>query len=412
MPKIGNSKKNKKAKAEKEQVIEVKTEPVETVVKTELTKPQESLLARKLAAQAVMIKKYSAVGGSASGLKPPLPYPTGLEVFDKEVLGIGGLPKGRIIEVYGPKSSGKSALAMHLAGAAQKLDPTITVKIYDVESSFTRKWGQAMGLDVGEETDADDDDFKKGVQRFGRTTVVRGLSAEETAAMIKEDLSLGELAPNIIIIDSVAVLNPEQVMAKDNEDLSMHDNYALAKFLTEFLKSITGGWYWPPAGNHGKDKLSSTAKKISLADTETTIICINHAKERTKTAQGNTYIVWEHVGGAALDFHACLQLMVKRIGFQEDALKNVSHQKINVCADKNKIAPPKRECQLLLDFQGGIEQLGTINWLGIAIVKGLAERNGAWITSHLLIPGGKMQGEEAFNKFIDSNEVAKGLLTA
>jgi RecA/RadA recombinase len=268
-----------------------------------------------------------------------------------------------------------------------------------------------MGLDVGEETDEDDIDFKKGVQRFGRTTVVRGLSAEEVAAMIKEDLSLGELTPNIIIIDSVAVLNPEQVMKKDNEDLSMNDNYALAKFLTEFLKSVTGGWYWPPAGNHGKDKLSSSAKKICLADTNTTIININHAKQKTESANGKTWTVWEHVGGKALDFHCCLQFMVTRVGFVEDALKNVSHQKIKVCADKNKVAPPKRECMLLLDFKGGISQLGTIDWLSIAINKGMAEKSGGWITSHILLEDGKIQGGENFNKYIDAHDDKKKLLT-
>jgi len=403
----------KKKEIVKEIVKEIKTETAPNTAETPaapVSKAVNDLLIRKLAAQAKLIKKYNAVGGSASGIKPPNFYPTGLDVFDNEVIGIGGLPQGRMIEVYGPKSSGKTALAMYLAGAAQKLDPSITIKIYDIESSFTRKWGQSMGLDVGEETDDGDEDFKKGVQRFGRTTVVRGLSAEEVAAMIKEDLSLGELTPNIIIIDSVAVLNPEQVMKKDNEDLSMNDNYALAKFLTEFLKSVTGGWYWPPAADHGKAKLSSDAKKICLADTNTTMIHINHAKAKTISQNGRTWTEWEHVGGKALDFHCALQFMVTRMGFVEDMLKKVSHQKIKVCADKNKLAPPKRECMLLLDFKGGISQLGTIDWLSIAINKGLATKDGAWIKSAVLLPNDKIQGAEAFNKFIDGNKDTQKLL--
>ena len=385
------------------------TEPVvNTTPAVSLTKPQQDLLARKLAAQAKLIKKYDVRGGSASGLKPPGFYPTGLAVLDNEVLGIGGLPKGRIIEFYGPKSAGKSATAMHLAGNAQKLDPTITVKIYDREGSFSYKWGKAMGMDVGEETD--DDNFTDDVRRFGRTTVVRGGTAETMANMIKEDLSLGELAPNIIIIDSIAVITTEVVMGKDIDDLNMRDNLSRADFLTKFFNSITDGWFWPAADSKGK--LPSGAKQIRLDDTETTIMCINHAKERTKSAAGRTWVEWYSVGGVSLDFHACMQLMIKRIGFLEDALKNVSHQKLNVCADKNKLAPPKRECQLLLDFKGGLSQLGTIDWLSLAIDKGLAEKNGAWIKSHVLLEEGKIQGEDAFNKYIEKHDEAKALLTA
>jgi RecA/RadA recombinase len=240
MPKIGNSKKTDKIekKAEKESVKHEEPAQVQAPAApapVALTKPQETLLAKKMAAQARMIKESGVSGGLAADFKPPEFYPTGLPVFDGEVIGIGGIPKGRIVEFYGIKSSGKSATAMFLAGAVQRLDPTITVKIYDHEHSFTKQWGISLGLDVN------------------RTTVVEKMSAETMASQIHEDLSLGELAPNIIIIDSIAVLTPEEVMETEIEDRSMHDNYARSKFLTEFLDSLDG-FYWPPAGKEGDRK--------------------------------------------------------------------------------------------------------------------------------------------------------------
>lgn len=367
------------------------TTPVsETKPEPKADSKTNSLLAKKLAAQAKLIKDMGAHGGLASELRPPEFYPTGLEVFDKEVIGLGGLPKGRIVEVYGPKSSGKSALAMYLAGQVQKLDASITIKIYDHEASFTPAWGKSLGLDLD------------------RLDVVRSMTAETMGSMIQADLALGELAPNIIIIDSIAIVQPESVMEKELEDLSMRDNLARASFLTKFLDSLTFGFFWPPVDSKGLRPKES--QKLSLADTKTTILAINHAKERTKSAGGKTWTEWYHVGGVAMDFHACMQFMVKRIGFEEGADGNVGFQRMNVCADKNKLAPPKRECVLKLSFEGGMEQVGTIDWLAIAIRKGLAEQAGAWIESHVLLPKGKIQGAENFNKFIESNPEKKQLL--
>jgi len=361
-----------------------------------------SLLARKLAAQAKLIKKMGATGCVGTALKPPDFYPTGLPVFDREVLGIGGLPKGRIIEIYGPKSSGKSALSFKLAGAVQAQDLTAIVKIYDVEHSCTSAWLQSMGLDLSRTIVIGSPDETISEES-------RPLSAEEIGTMIQADISMGELAPSIIILDSIAVLQPEGVMETEFEDRNMRDNLARADFLTKFFDSLTGGFYYPGANKDGK--LPDDAKKYSIGGTTTCLLCINHAKERTKKVGPKTFVEWYSVGGVALDFHAVIQLMVTRRGFEKGLDGNVSHQKVHVCADKNKVAPPKRECDLLLSFKGGMEQLGTIDWLSLAISKGLATKDGAWIKSTVLLPNDKIQGEEKFNQFIDGNEEAKKLLT-
>lgn len=374
-----------------------KKESAEAIVK----KPVNDLLAKRLAAQAKLIQKMGVTGCVASKLKPPEFYPTGLPVFDKEVLGIGGLPKGRIIEVYGPKSSGKSALSYHLSGKVQQEDPMAVVKIYDREHSCTAAWLASMGLDLNRTIVIGSPDAELNPEN-------KPLSAEDMSEMIHADLALGELAPSIIIIDSIAVIQTEEVMETAIGDRTMKDNLARADFLTKFFDGLTDGFWYPSAGADGK--IPAGAVQCNIGATQTCLICINHAKERTKKVGAKTIMEWYSVGGVSLDFHACLQLMVTRRGFEKGPDGNVSHQKVHVCADKNKVAPPKRECDMLLSFKGGLEQLGTIDWFAIAEQKGLASKNGSWIESHALLPNGKIQGVEAFNKYVDETKEAQDLL--
>lgn len=427
---------------------EPETEPVNenptaaaVPVKPPVPKAVSDLLARKLAAQAKIIKDAGASGCVGTELKAPKFYPTGLPVFDQEVLGIGGMPKGRIIEVYGPKSSGKSALAFKLAAQVQAEDPAAVVKIYDLEGCCTPAWLLSMGLDLSrtivvptmespedqareaeeaaerakEEAKAKaknkDKDKQKGKGKDKEEKKKQGLkrilTAEEMGSMVQADLASGILAPSLIIIDSIAVVQSAGVMEKEFEDLNMKDNLARADFLTKFFNSLTYGFYWPPAGSDG---LSKDARTVRIADTDVCLVCINHAKQRTVKVGQKTIQEWYSVGGVALDFHACLQLMVTRRGFEMGTDGKPSHQRVHVCADKNKIAPPKRDCDMLLSFKGGMEQLGTIDWCSIAITKGLAEKNGAWVVSHVLLEGGKIQGVDNFNKYIEDNEDKKKLL--
>jgi len=357
-------------------------------------KPEELLLAKKLAAQAGIMKKYGSSemcpegGRVASQLKAIESYPTGLSIFDNEVLGIGGLPKGRIIEVYGIKSSGKSALTMHLGAGVQRQDLSAIVKLYDLEDAWTDTWGASMGLDLY------------------RTFLPETKGAENMAEQIHADLA-SEFPPDVIIIDSIAVTQPTKVQEKEIKDRSMKDNLGRSDFLTKFFDGLVDGFYYPSAGKDGK--LPKGSKFMKLKYTPTTILCVNHAKQRTKVAGGRTITEWYSVGGVSLDFHASIQLMVRRAGFEKTGTV-ITHQKVSVSADKNKVAPPKKSCEVLLSFKGGMEQVGIINYYAMAEDKGLATKNGAWISSHLL-PDGKIQGIENFNKFVEENEDLKDIFT-
>ena len=364
-----------------------------TKTKAPTKKPEESIIAKKLAAQVAIMKKYGATTGMASGgctlgeVADVGYYPTGLPVFDSNVIGIGGLPKGCVVEVYGIKSSGKSALAMFLAAMVQKKDPLAFVKLYYLEGKVVPKWYLDMGLDPR------------------RTLIPETKGSENMANQIHADLA-SENPPEIIIIDSIAVTTPESVKEKSIEDRTMRDNLARASFLTDFFNSLTDGFYFPPKQKK-PPKNAPPQKHVKLKNTPTCILCINHAKTRTKViAPGKSITEWYSVGGVSLDFAAVLQFMVKRIGFEKTSNGEVTHQKIKITADKNKLAPPKKSCEVLLNFKGGMEQIGVVDYLGVAIEKGLASAAGAWITCALL-PDGKIQGRDKFNQFVDEHPDVK-----
>jgi recombination protein RecA len=357
------------------------------------SKEPNKLLEKRLEKQLALIKKHGATqydpeGGCVASKKKPLEvFPTGLDILDHEVIGAGGLPKGRLLEIFGLQSSGKSALAMFLAGRVQQTNPNALVKFYDLEHSFIPSWGKSMGMDLD------------------RTIIVEPFGAESMAEQIKEELSDPQ-PPEIIIIDSLAVLTPESVMEKDIKDYSMRDNMARADFLTKFFNSLVAGFWYPPADANGK--VSKDAIQVTLGSRPTTIFCVNHAKIRTKTAGNRSYTEWYTPGGVSLDFAAALRLHVFRKEY-EKAGGVVTHQIVSVVGDKNKIAPPKRECEIRLSFSGGMEQMGGLDYLQLALNKGLAEVKGPWIFCSML-PDGKIQGREKFNAIINSNEELKNHL--
>lgn len=382
---------NKKDVKEKEEVKE-------TVKITEPEKPiQEALssdVLKKLAEKAKLLKKYNSFAEEDEGgiIADKLDenvkvYPTGVDVLDNYVLGCGGLPYGSMIEVSGLESSGKSTFCYWLGGRVQAMNPNATVDIYDVEAAFTHKWGKSTGLDLR------------------RVVLPEFWGAENYEQLVKANLA--STAPSeIFITDSLAVLQPQQVMEKAVEDLTMHDNMARATFLTKYFDSLRNGFWFPAMG--ADKKVPKDAKQIKLSKTPCVGLFINHVKPHTKSAGGKTWIEYETVGGMSMKFHASIRLTVKRIGFEKQGDK-VTHQRIEVKAVKNKYAPPQRSCELLLSFDGTLKADSQVDYLELAVTKGLAEQKGAWIMSALL-PSGRIQGKEAFNELVASREDLKAVI--
>jgi recombination protein RecA len=351
------------------------------------TKLELSPLAQRLAAQAKIMQKFNSTPKESYVVDG---RPTGLPVLDNEVFGVGGLPKGKIIEIYGKESSGKTAVAMYMAGMVQKQDPNAVVKIYDAEHAWTDAWGNSMGLDL---TKYEVPQSDGSIIKMRRTQIPPFKSAEHMADQIHADLAIAP--PDIIIIDSLAVLQPQQVLEKNVSEYTMNDNMARARFLTSFFNSLLGGFTYPPGDKN--------APEVSVDSTGTTVICINHAKLKNKRVNGKDVQEWVTVGGVSSDFCAAVRLMVRRKSFEKTG-PTITHQLLTVTADKNKIAPPKKSCEIRLSFSGGMEQVGSLDYLQMALDKRLVEVGaGGWVTSSLL-PGGRIQGRENFNALVASDE--------
>jgi len=332
--------------------------------------------------------KDGGAGGRIPGKSPENVdfRPTGLQVFDEEVLGIGGLPKGKIVEIYGKESSGKTATFLYTAGMVQRQDPTAIVKIYDAERAWTDAWGISMGMDLN------------------RVILPEFRGADAMSEQIQADLA-SEYPPDIIGIDSLAVIQPSQVLGKTVEDLNMNDNMARASFYTIFFNKIIDGYYWPPLKK--KEKLGKDHKFHDLKSSRTTLMCVNHAKQKTESKNGQSWTVWYTVGGVSLDFHAAMRLMCRR--GKIDAKDKLQFQVVHLKADKNKLAPPHRECDIKLSYQGGMEQIGSVNYLEMAEVKELVVVAGGWISATFL-PGSKIQGKDNFNAFVNTDPDVKKLI--
>lgn len=352
--------------------------------KVETPKPS-SALSKILKQQAAIMK--------AADCTPPENHvvevmPTGLDVLDHEVLGVGGLPRGKIIEISGRESSGKTAFALYVAGQVQKNNPDAVVKIYDAEHSTTDAWLESMGLDLT--------DYGGGIKR---TIIPEFLSAEHMADQIHEELATAP--PDIIIIDSLAVLMTKNLQGKDISEYNPNDNRSRAAFLTVLFNSLLNGFTYPPGGKN--------PKHVNLGRARSCLMCINHVKSQPKQiAPGKTILEDKTVGGVSLDFCASLRLGVRRRGYIYTG-DVVTHQKIEVKSVKNKVAPPLRTCELQLSFDGGLKEMGGLDYLQLAINKGKAEVKGSWVYSDLL-QDKKIQGKEAFNEAMHNWPEARDFL--
>jgi hypothetical protein len=237
-----------------------------------------------------------------------------------------------------------------------------------------------------------------------RTVPVPFWGLENLSELVKANLAM-ENPSEVSVIDSLAVLQPQQVMDKALEDLGMHDNMQRAKLLTDFFNSVRDGFWYPPQGADGKRP--KDAKQIKIGYTPCVLICINHVKPKMKQAGARSYVEYETVGGMSLRYHASMRLTVSRAGFEKTGDK-VTHQIVRVKAIKNKYGPPQRECELRLSFAGGLEANEGVNYLELALTKGLVEQKGPMIVSALL-PNGKIKGKDAFNKYVEEMPELKKL---
>ncbi|MBR1935952.1 MAG: recombinase RecA [Muribaculaceae bacterium] len=281
--------------------------------------------------------------------------PTG-SIALNHALGVGGYPRGRIIEIYGPESSGKTTLAIHAIAEAQKAGGIAA--IIDAEHAFDRFYAESLGVDVNNLWIAQPDN---------------GEQALEIA-----DQLIRSSAIDIVVIDSVAALTP-----KAEIDGDMGDNKVglQARLMSQALRKLTA----------------------TISKTNTTCIFINQLREKIGVMFGNPETT---TGGNALKFYSSVRLEIRRIGQLKDG-DNVYGNLTRVKVVKNKVAPPFRKAEFEILFGEGISKIGEIIDLGVEF--GIIKKSGSWFSYE----GTKLgQGRDAAKALIaDNPELADELET-
>lgn len=264
-----------------------------------------------------------------------------------EALGVGGLPLGRIVEIYGPESSGKTTVAIHVIAKAQ--EKKLACAIIDAEHAFDSAYAESLGVDINNLLISQPDYGEQGLE------IVRKL------------VDSGKV--QVIVIDSVAALVPKAEIEGEVGDSKMG---AQARMMSQALRMLTG----------------AASKNGCL------IIFINQLREKIGVMFGNPETT---TGGNALKFYASVRLDIRRMAQIKDGDEAIANR-VKVKVVKNKVAPPFKVVEFDIVYGKGIDSVGEV--LDKAVEKSIVNKSGSWYSYE----GTKLgQGKEAIKQILKDN---------
>ena len=261
--------------------------------------------------------------------------------------GIGGVPKGRVIEIYGPESSGKTTLSLHIAAEAQKAGGVAA--FIDAEHALDPIYASALGVDVDELLVSQPD---------------TGEQALEIANMLIDSEGV-----DVVVIDSVAALVPQ---AEIDGEMGQSHVGLQARLMSQALRKLTS----------------------SINKTQTTVIFINQIREKIGVMWGSPETT---SGGRALKFYASVRIDIRRIETLKIGAEMIGNR-VRAKIVKNKVAPPFKEAQFDIMFGQGISREGSL--LDVGVDHGIVRKAGAWFTYDEVQLG---QGKENSKRFLREN---------